>query len=49
VEYRVSTGGILIASRGCTLMVEVVLGTATVSTLRSLVAGHAHICWVAEL
>jgi len=41
VEYSVSTGGLLIASWSCTLVVEVVVGAAAVSTLRSLVAGHA--------
>jgi len=48
VEYCVAAGGLLVAAWCSTLVVEMVVGTTTVSTLGGLVAGHAYICRVAE-
>ena len=49
VPHGVATKGHLVTTWCCAFVVEVVVGTATVSTLRDLVAGHAHIGRVAEL
>jgi len=49
VQHGVVTGGLLVAAWYCAFMVKVVVGTATVSTLGDLVAGHAHIGRVAKL
>ena len=42
-------GGLFVASWGSALMVEVVVGSSTVGISGGLVAGHAHVGWVAEL
>ena len=48
VEYCMVARGLLVAAWCGTLMVEIVVGTAIVSTLGDLVAGHAYIYGVAE-
>ena len=48
VEYCVAAGGLLVAACCCAFMVEMIVGTAAVSPLEALVAGHAHISGVAE-
>jgi len=47
-EYRVAARGLFVAAWYGTLMVEMVVGTAAVSTLGDLVAGHAYVGGVAE-
>ena len=49
VQYGVAAGGLLIAPWCHAFMIEVVVGTAVVSTLGDFVASHAYISVVAEL
>jgi len=48
VEYCVAAGSLLVVAWCCAFMVEMIVGTAAVSTLGDLVAGHAYISGVAE-
>jgi len=49
VEYGVVTGGFLIVAQYCAFVVELVVGTATVSALWDLAAGHVYVGGVAKL
>jgi len=49
VQYGVTAGGLLIAAWCRAFVIEVVVGTAAISTLGDFVAGHAYIGGVAEL